>query len=42
LPGAALVRSAGGAAEVLEAQGHQWHVAGNRRAVEEIAELLTR
>jgi fructose-1,6-bisphosphatase/inositol monophosphatase family enzyme len=42
LPGAALVRGAGGAAEVLEAQGHQWHVAGNRRAVEEIAELLTR
>jgi fructose-1,6-bisphosphatase/inositol monophosphatase family enzyme len=40
LPGAALVRGAGGAAEVVEAQGHRWHVAGNRRAVGEIAELL--
>jgi myo-inositol-1(or 4)-monophosphatase len=42
LPGAALVRAAGGAAEVVEARGHRWHVAGNHRAVEQIAELLTR
>ena len=41
LPGAALVRAAGGAAEVVEAHGHRWHVAGNRRAVGEIADLLT-
>ncbi len=41
LPGAALVRGAGGAAQVIEAHGHRWHVAGNRRAVGEIAELLT-
>jgi len=37
LPGAALVRGAGGAAEVLEAHGHRWHVAGSRSVVEEIA-----
>ncbi len=41
LPGAALVRAAGGAAEVVQAHGHRWHVAGNRRAVGEIADLLT-
>jgi myo-inositol-1(or 4)-monophosphatase len=37
LPGAALVRSAGGAAEVLEAHGHRWHIAGSRQTVEEIS-----
>ena len=42
LPGASLVRGAGGAAEVFEASGHRWHVAGNRRAVADIAELLAR
>jgi fructose-1,6-bisphosphatase/inositol monophosphatase family enzyme len=40
LPGAALVRGAGGAAEVIEAAGHRWNVAGSRRAVADIAELL--
>ena len=40
LPGAALVRGAGGAAEVITARGHDWHVAGNRQAVADIAELL--
>jgi myo-inositol-1(or 4)-monophosphatase len=41
LPGAALVLAAGGAAEVIEACGHRWHVAGNRRAVADIAAHLT-
>jgi myo-inositol-1(or 4)-monophosphatase len=40
LPGAALVRAAGGAAEVIEARGHRWHVAGNRQAVADVADLL--
>jgi fructose-1,6-bisphosphatase/inositol monophosphatase family enzyme len=40
LPGAALVRGAGGAAEVIPAAGHRWHVAGNWRAVADIAQLL--
>lgn len=40
LPGAALVAAAGGAAEVIEAAGHRWHVAGNRRAVADIRALL--
>jgi myo-inositol-1(or 4)-monophosphatase len=40
LPGAALATGAGGAAEVIEAAGHRWHVAGNRRAVADIRELL--
>lgn len=40
LPGAALVRAAGGATEVLEAHGHRWHIAGNRRAVAELAGLV--
>lgn len=37
LPGAALVRAAGGVAEVLDAHGHRWHIAGSRQAVDEIA-----
>jgi myo-inositol-1(or 4)-monophosphatase len=41
LPGAALVRAAGGAAEVIETDGHRWHVAGSRQAVGEIRALLT-
>jgi fructose-1,6-bisphosphatase/inositol monophosphatase family enzyme len=41
LPGAALVAAAGGAAEVIEAEGHRWHVAGNRLAVSDIRRLLT-
>ncbi|WP_375480364.1 inositol monophosphatase family protein [uncultured Jatrophihabitans sp.] len=40
LPGAALVTAAGGVAEVVEAHGHRWHAAGNRRAVEQVAALL--
>lgn len=40
LPGAALVRGAGGAAEVVELDGHHWHIAGARRVVDEIAALL--
>ena len=41
LPGAAIVRAAGGAAEVVEAAGRRWHVAGNRQAVAELAELVS-
>jgi fructose-1,6-bisphosphatase/inositol monophosphatase family enzyme len=40
LPGAALVRGAGGVAEVIPAAGHDWHVAGNRQTVADIAQLL--
>ena len=40
LPGAALVLGAGGAAEVVEAGGQRWHVAGNRQTVAEAIELL--
>jgi myo-inositol-1(or 4)-monophosphatase len=40
LPGAALVVAAGGAAEVVEAHGHRWHLAGCARAVAEIRELV--
>jgi myo-inositol-1(or 4)-monophosphatase len=40
LPGAALVRAAGGTTEVVYAHGHRWHVAGNARAVAEIVELV--
>ena len=40
LPGATLVRAAGGAAEVVEAHGQRWHVAGNKRAVDEAIELV--
>ena len=42
LPGAALVRAAGGAAQVLYVGAHRWHVAGNRVAVAEIVDLLQR
>lgn len=40
LPGVALVRAAGGCAEVLEAHGHRWHAAGNGRVVDELLELI--
>ncbi|MGH8862173.1 MAG: inositol monophosphatase family protein [Jatrophihabitantaceae bacterium] len=41
LPGAALVRAAGGVAEIVEVHGYDWHLAGSRRTVDEIAALLT-
>lgn len=40
-PGAALVSAAGGAAEVIQAHGHRWHVAGSRQVVDEATALLT-
>lgn len=40
LPGAALVRAAGGVAEVIETDTHRWHVAGNRQAVADIVLML--
>jgi fructose-1,6-bisphosphatase/inositol monophosphatase family enzyme len=40
LPGAALVRAAGGAAEVVEAHGHQWHIAGSHQVVAELTGLV--
>lgn len=40
LPGAALVRGAGGVAEVVEAHGHRWHLAGSRQTVDEVRALL--
>jgi myo-inositol-1(or 4)-monophosphatase len=40
LPGAALVRAAGGVTEVVHHRGHRWHLAGNRQAVAEIRGLL--
>jgi myo-inositol-1(or 4)-monophosphatase len=40
LPGAALVRGAGGRAETVDVDGQRWHVAGNRQAVAEIIALL--
>ncbi|MGN6607901.1 MAG: inositol monophosphatase family protein [Jatrophihabitans sp.] len=39
-PGAALVLAAGGAAEVLEHDGHRWLVAGNRQAVADAIALV--
>jgi myo-inositol-1(or 4)-monophosphatase len=42
LPGAALVRGAGGAAEIFQARGRRWHVAGNAQVVAEIHGLLER
>jgi fructose-1,6-bisphosphatase/inositol monophosphatase family enzyme len=40
LPGAALVRGAGGTAEVIEARGQRWHIAANRETAADIAALL--
>jgi myo-inositol-1(or 4)-monophosphatase len=39
-PGAALVRGAGGVAEVVSHDGNQWQIAGNARAVAEMAAAL--
>jgi myo-inositol-1(or 4)-monophosphatase len=41
LPGAALVRAAGGTAEVVELGGQRWHVAGPGRVVDELIALLS-
>jgi fructose-1,6-bisphosphatase/inositol monophosphatase family enzyme len=40
LPGAALTRAAGGVAEVVSAHGHNWHLAGSRRTVDDLTNLL--
>jgi fructose-1,6-bisphosphatase/inositol monophosphatase family enzyme len=40
LPGAALVRAAGGVTEVVQHRGHRWHLAGNRQAVADVRTLL--
>ncbi|MBA8795367.1 fructose-1,6-bisphosphatase/inositol monophosphatase family enzyme [Friedmanniella endophytica] len=40
LPGAALVRAAGGRAEVVEHRGQRWHVAGSPRTVDDILAAL--
>ncbi len=39
-PGAALVRGAGGVAEVVEHCGNRWQIAGNARSVAEAAEAI--
>lgn len=41
LPGAALIRAAGGAAVTVEAGGHRWHLAGSRQVVDELAAIVT-
>jgi myo-inositol-1(or 4)-monophosphatase len=41
LPGAALVRAAGGVTDVVETRGHRWHIAGSRQAVDEAVAALT-
>jgi len=40
LPGAALVRAAGGTTSVVHVGGHRWHIAGSRQVVDEITALL--
>jgi fructose-1,6-bisphosphatase/inositol monophosphatase family enzyme len=40
LPGAALVRAAGGATEIVDTEGHRWHLAGSHSVVAELADLL--
>jgi fructose-1,6-bisphosphatase/inositol monophosphatase family enzyme len=40
LPGAALVRAAGGATHIVHVGGHRWHIAGSRQVVDEITALL--
>jgi myo-inositol-1(or 4)-monophosphatase len=40
VPGASLVRGAGGRVEVVHAGGHRWNVAGNAVAVEQAVEAL--
>ena len=41
LPGSALIEAVGGAAEVVEAHGQHWHIAGSRQVVDEIAALIS-
>ncbi|MDP9117845.1 MAG: inositol monophosphatase [Actinomycetota bacterium] len=41
LPGAALVTAAGGAASVIHAHGHRWHIAGNRQTVDELTSRIS-
>ena len=41
LPGVALILAAGGAAEVIEAHGHRWHIAGSRQTVDELIALVS-
>jgi fructose-1,6-bisphosphatase/inositol monophosphatase family enzyme len=40
LPGAALVRAAGGAARVVDIGAHRWHLSGPERVVDQLAALL--
>lgn len=40
LPGACLVRAAGGQTQVLTAGGHRWHIAGPARAVADVVAAL--
>jgi myo-inositol-1(or 4)-monophosphatase len=40
VPGAALVRGAGGVAETVDAGGHRWHLAGNHAVVAEAVSAL--
>lgn len=40
LPGAALVRAAGGTTEVVEHRGNHWHIAGNAQTVSELRDRL--
>jgi fructose-1,6-bisphosphatase/inositol monophosphatase family enzyme len=42
LPGAALVRGAGGVARVIRSGGRAWHIAGPPSAVRELAETIRR
>ncbi|MCL2780624.1 MAG: inositol monophosphatase [Actinomycetia bacterium] len=41
LPGAALVRAAGGVAMVVRAHGRRWHIAGCARVADQLAALVT-
>ena len=40
LPGACLVRAAGGTAAVVEAHGHRWHIAGSAQTVDDLSRLV--
>lgn len=40
LPGAALVRAAGGVARVVDVDGHRWHLSGAERVVDQLSALL--
>lgn len=41
LPGAALVRAAGGDTAVIPASGHRWHIAGSKRLVDDLATIVS-